>query len=310
MVTDRDFVNLGLDSLLLKSKYAIDNEDPEHAQVVQTTLAAFQAMECYTLISKFTKAYYKHGYTQMLLEDYQPQYERLGLQKDIMKAENIPASLSAAELNAKTKLVNFNQLINASEYLVALNQKFQRSAQLAMEIMQDIDTSSRYADQVKFSQTEIPGFSQESFVRRAKGIVNLLGAINTYDPLKYRQYSLRDERNSLARQLVDAGFSFNQNLIVAPKNEAIHEYGTLESLGWTPQQVSAVSADLGSICKLMPKLDQALDETEVDPESCNSIKPTCTLLENRYNLRNITHVVKYTTITLCDQYVTMGRAFA
>ena len=302
MLKEKDFDVYGLESLLTDSKYKIDTIDPERAQLDACAVKTLQALSRFKVSRKFEDKWMVHGLSDALKASFAPEFEKVGIDQAHMVH---PTALTQALLQqAETRVQEFSTMVSNSEYLKSLDAKLHKVEKDVMDIFLDEETTYEHCDVVAFAKTKIHGYNQENFSKKLKGLQILLGAFNVKERGSYEVQSIRE---SMQWNLLQAGFSFNEQMIVAPKDENVIEHDTLENLGWTPKKVNDLNGTLDSVMTIERNLtvDSILPKTE----AIQATKLTATLVENCYNVRNIMTYVKNTLYTMCNQYLTMVRSY-
>ena len=303
MLKEKDFDMYGLESLLTDSKHKIDTTDPERETVVNSTLNALQSLKKFTVARQFEDKWMMHGLSDNLKESFAPKFEDAGIDCAMMtKPKQLKANMMSKAMN---DIKSFGETINNSEYLTKLNRRLHKVEKDVMKIFLDEQTTYEHVDVVAFAKTKIHGYNYENFTNKLKGIQILLGAFNTFPREKYESESIKQSMNW---HLLQAGFSFDGRLIVAPKDDEVIVNDTLENLGWTPEKVNASNSTIDSAMTLERNLNVLSDITP-KAEAAEATKMTATLVENCYNVRNIMSYVKNTLYTMCNQYLTMVRSY-
>ena len=306
MLKEKDFDTYGLESLLTDSKYKIDTTDPEREQIISATLESLHSLRQFVVARKFEDKWMMHGMSDNLKESFIPQFKEVGLNANLIDNVTNPTTLTEKiKLKAINSVSSFRDVLNNSEYMHYLSKALKHVSKDVIDIFLDESTTYEHVDRVAFSKTKIHGFSYDNFASKLKGIQILLGAYNTYPRESYESQPIR---LSMRWHLLQAGFSFDKNLIVAPKDENVYENDTLENLGWAPEKVHSLNNTFVSVLTMERDFDVLpgiLPKTESVPES----KLTATLIENCYNTRNIFAYIKNTLYVMCNQYLSMVRSY-
>ena len=303
MIKEKDFDNYSLESLLSDSKHKIDIADPEKDTLINSTLETLRSIKRFSLTRNFENKWMMHGLTENLKDSFAPQFESLGISVDMMKK---PKTLKTTMLNRTMDDVrSFCDVIKNSEYMSSLTRKLRIVEVNVLQIFLDEQTTYEHVDVVTFSKTKIHGFSQENFARKLKGIQVLLGAFNTFTRDSYEENPIRQ---SMEWHLLQAGFSFDGQMVVAPKDDDVVVSDTLENLGWTPAKVHDLNATLDSVLTMERNIS-VLPNVLPEIGKVEDAKMTATLVENCYNVRNIMSYVKNTLYVMCNQYLRMVRSY-
>lgn len=303
MLKEKDFDVYGLESLLTDSKYKIDTTDPERTQIDNSAANTLRSLQRFVIAKHFEDKWMMHGLSDNLKESFISKFDEFGMDKTKM---DHPIELKSDFYNkAEAQIKNFCEIISNSKYLKSLDDKLGKVKKDVSDIFLDEETTYEHCDLVAFAKTKIHGYNQENFSKKLKGLQILLGAFNVKERGSYEAQSIRE---SMQWNLLQAGFSFDEQMIVAPKDENVIEHDTLENLGWTPEKVNALNSTLDSVMKLDSSLNvlgNILPKTEAIPAT----RMTATLVENCYNVRNIMAYVKNTLYTMCNQYLSMVRSY-
>ena len=305
MLKEKDFETYQLESLLAQPKYKIDTTDPEHDDVVSASLRALISLKQFSIIKRFEDKYIMHGMSDNLLESFAPSFESVGLRISMVKEMPI-ADLKQSALEKATRDVqDFTAYVEKSPYLIDLTSRLRDVEETVLAMFPDEVTTYEHVDAVAFAKTKVRGFSYENFSTKLKGVQILLGALNTYPRQNYVDKPLR---NSMQWHLLQAGFSFDGPMIIAPKDDDTVVTDTLESLGWTPAKVNEMNFILDSVIGL-ERTVSVLPNVVPDMKAIESTKTTALLVENCYNVRNIMSYIKNTLYTMCNQYLSMVRSY-
>ena len=303
MVTIEDFDKYHLESLLDCSKWQIDTEDPERADLANTAVGALQALHKYQTISSLERLYTAHGMTDSFKSDYFSAMGGLGYTKADLEATPISTLKSKALSIVSSKLEKFNTCVSNSAYTIRLLEDLDALRKDVEEIAADESTTYKYCDHSAFASTKIYGCNYVACYNRLKGIQMLLGAISSAPDSLYKTKSLVNEWHDY---LLRAGMVFTGEFVTPPRDATVGQLGTLEALGWTPERVHEISDMLQSVLTL------ELHTRNILPVSVGSFtdaKQTSLFVENCYNARKIMGYTKAVIKVIAEQYLTMVRSY-
>lgn len=302
MLREKDFGIYGLESLLADSKYKIDTADPEKDRIDNSTVETLRALQQFVTAKQFEDKWALHGMSDNLKDSFYQKFEQVGIPVSTMAS---PANLKNETLKRATdRLKKFYNVINCKEYLDSLDKKLSSVEKEVIDIFPDEVTTYMHCDAVAFAKMKIRGYNHENFSKKLKGLQSLLGAFSTKERTDYEKTSIRD---SMEWHLIHAGFSFNDRMVIAPKDENVIENNSLENLGWTPEKVNGLNSVLESVLSIERRL--TLDNVLPKIDAIFEPKVVATLVENSYNVRNIMAYTKNTLYTMCNQYLSMVRSY-
>ena len=306
MLNNQEFEKYGLEGLLNKPKHAIDISNVNDEDITKQTIEVFNWLKRYRTAYKFEMKYNIHGATENLQNDFREEFAKVRLDPNLVTL-NPQVLVNKLELKARAAINKFSDLCknDVTTYTDPIADKLCKEAQDVKDIFPDEETTYAYADVVAFENVHIDGYKYSDYKNKLHGICLILGALNVFPEIDLKTKAIS---NMMKFHLINAGFSFEGNMIWTPKEENVYTSDTAKNLGWTPARVHEQNNYLDTAIKLESKCD-VLSHILPQKEDIKDGYYVPIQVENCYNLRKVNNYVKNTLYYLCLQYLQMVRSY-